>query len=155
MKESLKLKCWAATCNHCGTWFRVRRSGLFDLWGGLAGWGGGNECSSNNWIKASPFLWLGVLSLNLSQRRDQACPALWLQGFGQLLKSWVLASCRRPELKECLLISAAAQTKPFLRASHICRKTTLKGYFAQPQHLKGFHTYPSLQFTLYSRNIGN
>lgn len=44
--------------------------------------------------------------------RDQACPALWLQGFRLLLKSCVLARYHRPELNDCLVISDATPPQP-------------------------------------------
>lgn len=44
--------------------------------------------------------------------RDQACPALWLQGLRLLLKSWSLARYHRPELNDCLVISDATPPQP-------------------------------------------
>lgn len=44
--------------------------------------------------------------------RDWACPALWLQGFRLLLKSWALARYHRPELNDCLVISDATPPQP-------------------------------------------
>lgn len=58
-----------------------------------------------------PFL---ESKFELESERDQACPALWLQGFRLLLKSCSLACFHRPELKDCLVIIDATPPQPSL-----------------------------------------
>lgn len=85
--------------------------------------------------------------------RDQACPALWLQGFRLLLKSLALARYHRPEQNDGLVISdaTAAQVSlsppwPALLSVHL-RVLLLGKHSAHSPHLKLFFLFYEISLT--------
>lgn len=111
-------------------------------------------------LDAGLSLFLGF-KFEPESERDQACPALWLQGFRLLLKSWALARYHRPELNDCLVIGDATPTTALLEPtttrhhgqscylsaseSRFWGNTTPTQHFPRSSHLKfsDSHTFPS------------